>query len=117
MVLSNSCIFCKIIQKTIPSTIIKENDHTLVIQDITPKAPIHYLIMPKKHIESILALTEQDQAYWWSMLAMAKELGTHIPSKAFNLISNNGAAAGQSVFHAHFHLLSGKNLYEGGLKL
>ena len=115
--LDASCIFCKIIQRTIKSTIIKENDHVLVIQDISPKAPIHYLILPKRHVESILALTQDDEQYCWHMLQMARDLGNELPNKAFNLITNNGAAAGQSVFHLHMHFLAGKNLYEGGLKL
>jgi diadenosine tetraphosphate (Ap4A) HIT family hydrolase len=112
-----SCIFCKIIQGAIKSTIIAQNDHVLVIQDITPRAPTHYLILPKKHIDSILTLSDQDQDYVWHMITMAKELGNLLPSKAFNLVSNNGAAAGQSVFHMHMHFLAGKNLYEHGLKL
>jgi histidine triad (HIT) family protein len=116
-VFNTSCIFCKIIQKTAPSTVIKEDDFTLVIQNISPQAPIHYLILPKKHITSLLELSDEDREYGWRMLKMARDLGNQLPNKAFNLISNNGAAAGQSVFHAHLHFLADKNLYEHGLKL
>lgn len=112
-----SCIFCKIINQELPSTIIKQDDHTLVIQNIAPQAPIHSLILPKKHIENLNALADGDEVYAWSMLKMARDLGNELPSKAFNIISNNGAAAGQSVFHLHLHFLSGKNLYENGFKL
>jgi histidine triad (HIT) family protein len=115
--LDASCIFCKIIQGTIKSPVVYENEHVLVINDIAPKAPIHYLIMPKKHIATLIDLTMADKEMAWHMLLAARELGSKAPSKAFNLISNNGAAAGQSVGHLHFHLLSGKNLYEGGLSL
>lgn len=117
IVLSPSCIFCKIINQEIPSTIIKQDDHTLVIQNIAPQAPIHYLILPKKHIDNITYLDDTDDQYGWGMLKMARDLGNELPSKAFNIISNNGAAAGQSVFHLHLHFLAGKNIYEHGLKL
>ncbi len=115
--LDASCIFCKIIQRTIKSTIAYENDHVLVIEDIAPKAPIHYLIIPKQHVDNINTLTPSDDQYVLSMIKAAQELGNKIPSKAFNLISNNGAAAGQSVFHLHMHFLAGKNLYQHGLQL
>jgi histidine triad (HIT) family protein len=116
-VLSSTCIFCKIIQKTVPSTIIAENDHVIVVQDIAPKAPTHYLIIPKHHVESVLALTANDAEYCWHMMKIAQELGAKLPSKAFNLIVNNGAAAGQSIMHLHFHFLAGKNLYAHGVSL
>ncbi len=115
--LSSTCIFCKIIQKTIPSTTVAENDHVLVVQDIAPKAPIHYLIIPKIHVESITAFADKDAAYCWHMMHMARELGNKIPSQAFNIIINNGAAAGQSVMHLHLHFISGKNIYHQGFSL
>jgi diadenosine tetraphosphate (Ap4A) HIT family hydrolase len=116
-VLSPTCIFCKIIQKTIPSTIITENEHVIVVSDIAPKAPTHYLIIPKIHVESVSSLTDKDAEYCWHMMKIARDLGTKMPAQAFNLIINNGAAAGQSIMHLHLHLLAGKNLYEHGLSL
>lgn len=112
-----SCIFCKIINKLIPATIIKENAYVLVIKDISPKAPIHYLILPKKHIESIAFLADDDAVYSTHMLSMARDLGNTLENKSFNLVSNNGAQAGQSVLHLHMHFLAGKNLYDHGFKL
>jgi len=112
-----SCIFCKIIRGEIKSPVIYENEHIFVIQDIHPKAPIHYLIMPKKHLENMLSITPNDNNLCWEMFAVAQELGSKLPSKAFNIIANNGASAGQSVFHLHWHFLAGKNLYEHGLHL
>lgn len=117
IVLNESCLFCKIIQKTIPSTIVKENDFVMAIHDIHPKAPIHYLLIPKTHIESVTHITDQDQSFCWHLFQLARDLGAQVPTKAFNLISNNGAAAGQSVPHLHWHFLAGKNLYEHGLTL
>jgi histidine triad (HIT) family protein len=113
----SDCIFCKIIQGAIKSTIIAQNEYVIAIQDIMPKAPFHYLIMPKKHIISLATITEADQEYITQVMFMARDLAQNVPNKAFNLIANNGSEAGQSVFHLHFHFLAGKDLYKNGLTL
>ncbi len=117
--MNSTCIFCKIIQKSIPSKIIQENEHVLVIQDITPKAPIHYLILTKKHIIDLAQTSDQDKEYLLQMMLMIRTLALGLPEKNrnFNVVSNNGKAAGQSVYHLHMHFLAGRNIYEGGLSL
>jgi diadenosine tetraphosphate (Ap4A) HIT family hydrolase len=112
-----SCIFCKIIQGVVPSKIIKEDEYVMVISDIHPKAPIHYLIIPKKHFIDITELTDTDMHYGWHILKIARDLAKEQNLQAFNLIANNGKGSGQSVFHLHFHLLSGKNIYSDGFSL
>jgi histidine triad (HIT) family protein len=113
-----SCIFCKIIQGQIKSDFIKENDFVVAIRDISPKAPTHILLIPKKHVASVVDLQEDDAQYVWHLLKMARDVSKDLcRGKGFNLIANNGADAGQSVFHMHFHFLSGRNIAEGGLKL
>jgi histidine triad (HIT) family protein len=114
---NHSCLFCKIIAKQIPCAVVKENDWVLVIRDISPKAPTHYLIMPKHHIESVAHLTDADSAYAVHILAMARDIAKEQSISSFNLIANNGAGAGQSVFHLHFHFLAGTNIYDQGLRL
>src|SRR3990170_3320564 len=94
------CVFCKIINRQLPSDIITETKELIVVKDIAPKATIHYLIIPKKHISDISALEAADQQLAGSAILMAKELGQKlVGSKDFRLISNNGVGAGQCVFH------------------
>lgn len=108
---NQNCIFCKIIAKEIPAKAIAETDDIIVIQDIAPKAPVHYLIIPKKHIADVISLTEGDLSIPGKMVMMAKELAKKLPgSQSFRLITNNGADSGQSVFHLHFHFLSGRKM-------
>ena len=114
---SENCIFCKIINKEIPSTIIFENDHVFVVEDSNPKAPVHYLILPKKHIINLLYIEEEDFLLMLEIIKVTKQLAENLEEpKAFNLISNNGKEAGQRVFHMHWHFLSGKNIYESEIK-
>jgi histidine triad (HIT) family protein len=109
--MNSECIFCKIIAKQVPSTIIDETDDLLVIKDIYPKASIHYLIIPKKHISNVRDFSKDDRAMAGDMILMAQKLSQEIPDpKAFRLIMNNGPEAGQCVFHAHMHFLAGHRL-------
>ncbi len=102
------CIFCDIIEKKIPATFIKETDDLIVIKDVNPKAPIHYLIIPKKHIEMVQDLTHEDQLLAGSMLLMAKRLQQELPANGgFRLHINSGKDVGQLVPHLHMHFLAG----------
>ncbi|MFC1841510.1 HIT domain-containing protein [Candidatus Dependentiae bacterium] len=108
---SKDCIFCKIISKEIPSKIVAENDDVFVIEDMHPKAPVHYLIMPKKHIVNVKELQDQDSHYVSKIMTMARDLSKKLSGDgSFRLIMNNGSDAGQSVFHMHCHFLSGKKM-------
>lgn len=107
----NDCIFCKIINRQIPATVISENDNIIVIKDISPKATIHYLIIPKKHIKDIQSLEQNDFIIGAQMFQMAQELSQkQVDAKDFRTIINSGAGAGQIVFHLHMHFLAGSSL-------
>jgi histidine triad (HIT) family protein len=108
----SDCIFCKIIEKQIPSTIILETNSVLVIKDISPKAQIHYLIVPKKHIEDLRSFAQGDLSLAGELLFVAQQLSAMHNNSAFKLLVNNGYQAGQRVFHLHIHFLAGSSLPE-----
>ena len=113
MAAEQDCIFCKIIAGTIPSTIVMQEDDILVVKDIAPKAPVHYLIIPKKHVKDLVSLQEADFPLMGRVAAMAQQIAAGLSgSRSFRLVTNNGADAGQSVFHLHFHFLSGKSWHD-----
>lgn len=108
-----NCIFCKIINKQIPTKIVIENDDLIVIEDIAPKAPVHLLIIPKIHIKDVASLDSSHIDLAGKMVLMAQELSKQLSgSKAFRLMINNGVDAGQSVLHLHMHMLSGKRMLD-----
>ncbi len=109
----SDCVFCKIIARKLPAEIVAETDDVIVIKDIYPKAPIHYLIIPKKHITDLRSLEQADMSVVGKILLMVKKIAEQLSgSKAFRLISNNGLDVGQTVFHLHFHFLSGKKMLD-----
>lgn len=111
IIIVKSCVFCSIYTQQIPAPIVAENEHVFVIKDISPKAPIHLLIISKKHIPTIADITESDTLLSAALLQMAATLSGTIPgAHAFRLVSNNGASAGQSVHHIHIHFLAGPSL-------
>ncbi|OBR95769.1 MULTISPECIES: histidine triad nucleotide-binding protein [Clostridium] len=105
------CIFCKIIKGEIPSEKIYEDDMVLSFKDIEPAAPVHVLIIPKKHIGSINDLTEDDSKIIAHVYLVAKQIAAKlgIDEKGYRIVTNCGEEAGQTVHHVHFHLLGGRS--------
>lgn len=104
------CLFCKIIDKKIPAKIVYEDEKTAVFQDINPQAPVHVLIIPKKHVESLSALKDGDTDLIGSVIQTARKVAADKKWKDYRLVFNNGLEAGQTVFHIHAHLLSGRQM-------
>ena len=104
-------LFEKIINKEIPADILYEDDISIVIQDISPQAPTHLLIIPKKVIPKLSDATQEDQEILGHLMLVAGKIADDLGlDETFRLVVNNGAKAGQSVFHLHLHLLSGRSL-------
>ena len=105
-----NCIFCKIISGEIPSKKVFEDERVLVVEDITPQAPLHLLLLSKKHLVNCLDLSAQDDDLIGYIFRKAGEIAREkgYAESGFRIVQNNGAGAGQSVFHIHFHLLAGR---------
>ena len=104
-------LFEKIIDREIPADIIFEDELSIVIKDISPQAPTHLLIIPKKVIPKLSDSTAEDQSILGHLMLVAGQIAEQLGlDETFRLVVNNGAKAGQSVFHLHLHLLSGRPL-------
>ncbi len=101
------CIFCSIIEKKISANVVAETENVLAFNDINPMAPKHILIIPKIHVANVNELTKDHADILIEMMILAKELGQ---GAGYRLVINNGEDAGQTVFHLHMHLLSGRDL-------
>ena len=104
-------IFCQIVAGKIPAEVVYQDEHMLAFKDIHPKAPVHVLLVPRKHISSLAEVKAEDAPILAHMMqnagAVAQKLGV---GKNFKLVINTGPQAGQVVMHLHFHLLAGKGL-------
>lgn len=100
------CIFCKVINKEIESERIFENDRIIVIKDIEPQAPTHFLIIPKEHINSIKEIEEKHQLLMGELFLVARKVAEEKNLRGYKLIVNVGKEGGQVIDHIHMHLLS-----------
>lgn len=105
------CIFCKIIKGEIPSEKLYEDDEILAFKDINPAAPIHILVIPKKHIKSLLDIEENDYELIGKIQKVINKLAKQLNiEEGYRVIVNCGKDAGQEVMHLHYHLLAGRKL-------
>ena len=107
-----SCLFCRIVQREIPASIVYEDERMLAFNDINPQAPTHVLIIPKRHLETLNDLAPGDDSLVGEMIrrgaAIARERG--VSEGGYRTVFNTNADAGQSVFHIHLHVLGGRGL-------
>jgi len=102
----SDCLFCKIVEGSVPSRKVFEDDSTFAFEDIAPRAPTHVLIVPKSHVDTIAAAS--DEALVGRVLLTAARIARERGLDSYRLVVNNGEGAGQTVFHLHVHLLGGR---------
>lgn len=110
--LSTDCLFCKIVRGEIPAATVYENDHVLAFKDINPQAPVHLLVIPKKHIPAFHQVPTGDAALMGELVGAIQQVAAEagIAETGYRVVTNNGPDSGQVVFHLHFHILGGKPL-------
>jgi histidine triad (HIT) family protein len=106
------CLFCKIVAGQIPATIVFQDDHVVAFRDITPRAPTHVLIVPRRHIASLNDLVADDDALVGEMVRAAATIARKegLADRGYRTVFNCNADAGQTVFHIHLHLLGGRTM-------
>ncbi|MBQ9624514.1 MAG: histidine triad nucleotide-binding protein [Clostridia bacterium] len=106
------CLFCKIINGEIPSEKVYEDEYVYAFKDIDPKAPVHFLVIPKKHIRSVSHLEETDGEIVGKIFLAIKKIASEqgIDKEGYRVVTNIGENAGQSVLHLHYHVLGGRSL-------
>lgn len=105
----DDCIFCKIVAGEIPADKLYEDDDVIAFADISPQAPVHFLVVPKKHITGPSSVTEEDEQLIGKLIRVGGDLARKQGVEdGYRVIFNNGAKAGQVVFHIHMHVLGGK---------
>lgn len=107
---TDSCLFCRIARREIPASIVWEDEHALAFRDIDPKAPVHLLVIPKRHVASLNDAT--DATHVGRLMLAARELaeGEGIAEGGYRTVINTGANAGQTVFHLHVHVMGGRHM-------
>lgn len=105
-----NCLFCKIIKGDIPSNKVYEDNFCYAFYDIDPQAPTHFLVIPKAHIASVAEITKHNSALVAHIFEVIAKVSKELGLESYRVVSNCGEQAGQSVFHLHFHVLSGRDM-------
>jgi len=110
--ISDDCLFCKIIKGKVPANIVNQSEHALAFRDINPQAPVHVLIIPKEHISSSRDLSEENIHYLSEMAFLSQDvaLKEKITQDGYRWVINTGNNGGQTVGHIHMHLMGGRNM-------
>ena len=105
-----SCVFCQIVERKVPAKVAFEDDQAIAFHDIRPQAPVHVLVVPKRHITSLLELEPGDDATVGRLVRQARDLASSLglSERGFRLVFNCGDDAGYSVYHIHLHLVGGR---------
>lgn len=106
----SDCLFCMIVAGDIPSKKVYEDDLCYAFYDIDPQAPVHFLVIPKEHIQSVSQVNDENAATVGHIFAVIARLAKELGLESYRVVSNIGDQAGQSVHHLHFHVLSGRDM-------
>lgn len=109
----SDCIFCKIVEKKIPAKIIYEDEHAIAFEDINPQAPVHTLVIPKKHISTALDVRDVDGKIISHLFNVCSKIAGDkgIAERGFRVVTNCNPESGQTVYHIHFHVLGGRLMH------
>ena len=108
--MADQCLFCRIVRREIPATIVAETEDSIAFRDITPRAPVHVLVIPKAHVASLDEAQDAAQLGKLSLLAAEIARREGIAESGYRTVMNTGPDAGQTVFHVHLHLLGGREM-------
>lgn len=108
----SACLFCNVVDRTIQSTIAYEDEYAVAFQDIHPQAPVHILVIPKRHIPSVRNVEDSEAPLLGHLLMVCVKLAKQkgISESGYRIVTNSGPHAGQTVHHLHFHLLGGRSM-------
>ncbi|MCZ4509878.1 histidine triad nucleotide-binding protein [Streptomyces sp. ActVer] len=106
----HDCLFCKIVGGQIPATVVRETETTVAFRDINPQAPIHVLVIPKVHHRDVASLAVAEPAILADVVREAGEVAAEEKLDSYRIVFNTGSGAGQTVFHAHAHVLGGRGM-------
>lgn len=109
----DDCLFCRIVRKEIPAKLVAEDEHSLAFRDINPQAPLHVLVIPREHVASLDQAKASDAEMLGRLSLMAADIARKegVAGSGYRTVVNTNAAAGQTVFHVHLHLLGGRSLH------
>jgi len=111
MLVADDCLFCRIVRKEIPATLIAEDEHCVAFRDINPQAPVHALVIPREHVSSLNQATDAAMLGRLSLMAAAIAKKEGVAESGYRTVVNTNGAAGQTVFHIHLHLLGGRSMH------
>ncbi|MGW0756261.1 histidine triad nucleotide-binding protein [Streptomyces sp. NPDC002814] len=106
----DDCLFCKIVEGHIPATIVRETETTVAFRDINPQAPVHVLVIPKAHYANAAELATEAPELAADVLRESKSVADEDKLESYRIVFNTGAGAGQTVFHAHAHVMGGRGM-------
>ena len=106
----DDCLFCRIVAGEIPADVVTTTDDAVAFRDLNPQAPVHVLVVPRRHVADVAELADQAPATVAELVGLARRVAVGAGHDSYRLVFNTGADAGQTVFHAHLHVLAGRSL-------